>query len=61
MIGENPVFNSSKSDYQDFEIDQDESVNLIVEILKLTGLTIRETEVTQVASGLDQANTNKDS
>ena len=61
LIGENPVFNSSKSDYQDFEIDQDESVNLIVEILKLTGLTIRETEVTQVASGLDQANTNKDS
>lgn len=59
-IGENPVFNINASDYQDFELDQDESVNLIVEVLKLTGVTIREAEVTQAATAIDQVNTSKE-
>ena len=60
-IGENPVFNQSASDYQDFEIDGTETVPLVVEILKLAGVTIREGEVTQAAQNIDVTNTNKDS
>jgi hypothetical protein len=57
-VGENPIFNINAPDYQDFELD--ESVNLIVEILKLTGVTIRESEVTQAATTIDQVNTSKE-
>jgi hypothetical protein len=60
-VAENPIYNPTAADHQDFELSEDESVNLIVEILKLTGLTIREAEVTQAASGIDQQNTSKDS
>ena len=60
-IGENPVFNQSASDYQDFEIDGTETVPLVVEILKLAGVTIREGEVPQAAQNIDVTNTNKDS
>lgn len=60
-VGQNPVYNPTASDHQDFELSDDESVNLIVEILKLTGLTIREAEVTQAAAGIDQQNASKDS
>ena len=60
-VGENPVFNQSASDYQDFELDGTETVPLVIEILKLAGVTIREGEVTQVAQNIDVANTNKDS
>lgn len=59
-VGENPIFNINAPDYQDFELDEDESVNLIVEILKLTGVTIRESEVTQAATTIDQVNTSKE-
>ena len=59
-VGENPIFNINSPDYQDFELYEDESVNLIVEILKLTGVTLRESEVTQAATTIDQVNTSKE-
>ena len=61
VVGENPIYNPNASDFQDFELSPDETVPLVVEILKLTGLSIREAEVTQAATGIDQVNTNKDS
>lgn len=45
LSGGEPIFNASQSDYQDFEIPQDEEVNLIIKILSYAGLEIREAEV----------------
>ena len=49
LTGEDPLFNPSASDYQDFELGPEEQTNLIIEILKLAGVTIREPQITQVA------------
>jgi len=57
---EEPVFNGSALDYQDFELGPEDEPKLVVEILKLAGVTIRETEITQVAQGIDQQETQKE-
>lgn len=57
---EEPVFNGSALDYQDFELGPENEPKLVVEILKLAGVTIRETEITQVAQGIDQQETQKE-
>ena len=57
---EEPVFTSSALDYQDFELPVEAEAKLVVEILKLAGVTIRETEITQLAQGLDQQETQKE-
>lgn len=59
-IGENPVFNQSASDYQDFELFPDDESRLITEILKLTGVTIREPQITQAGAGLEQTEEQRD-
>ena len=59
-IGENPVYNPSASDHQDFELFADDESRLITEILKLTGLTIREPEIIQAGTGLEQAEEQRD-
>lgn len=59
-IGENPVFNVAASDYQDFEIFPDDESRLITEILKLTGVTLREPQITQVGTGLEQSEEQRD-
>ena len=59
-IGENPIYNPSASDHQDFELFADDESRLITEILKLTGLTIREPQITQASSGLEQAEEQRD-
>jgi len=40
-----PLFDISNSQYQDFEIPKDHQVDLVYEILKLAGVSIRESEV----------------
>lgn len=50
---EEPIFNPSQSDYQDFEIPIEDAPMLVVEILKLAGLSIRETDVVNAAGQLD--------
>ena len=57
---EQPVFNASALDYQDFELGTEDEPKLVVEILKLAGVTIRETEITQLAQGIDQQETQKE-
>jgi hypothetical protein len=50
VIDGSPIFNGSASDYQDFELPQEEMPNLITRILKMAGLEIREAEVVQFAN-----------
>ena len=60
MVADNPIFNPSAGDYKDFEIAPEDEPNLVLEILKLAGLTIREPEITQAAIGLDTAEFQKE-
>lgn len=60
LVGENPVFNPSAADYKDFELGADDETKLIIEILKLTGVTIREAEVAQAAAQIDAVETQKE-
>jgi hypothetical protein len=60
MVSDNPIFNPSAGDYQDFELPQEDEPNLVLEILKLAGLTIREPQITQAAVGLDAADIQKE-
>lgn len=57
---QNPLFNPDAEDYQDFELSSDYETSLVIEILKLAGVTIRENEVTQVASQIDAVETQKE-
>jgi hypothetical protein len=60
VIGENPVHNPSAADFQDFELSPDDQTSLVVEILKLSGVTIREAEVAQAAAQIDAVETQKE-
>jgi hypothetical protein len=51
---EEPVFNPSASlGFQDFELPAEDAPKLVLEILKLAGVTIRDAEAVQAANGLD--------
>jgi len=60
MVADNPIFNPSALDYQDFELGADTEIALVLEICKLAGLTIREADITQASIGLDTQNMQKD-
>jgi hypothetical protein len=60
VVGENPVYNPSASDHQDFELGADDQTSLVIEILKLAGVTIREAEVAQAAAQIDAVDTQKE-
>jgi hypothetical protein len=53
LVLDEPVFNPSASDYQDFELGMDDSVSLVIEICKLAGVTIREADVVTFANNAD--------
>jgi hypothetical protein len=60
-IPEEPIFNPSASlGYQDFELPAEDAPKLVLEILKLAGVTIRDAEVVQAATGLDTAQYQKE-
>lgn len=42
-----PVFDQSQSDYQDFELPPEDEYKLVTKILEYTGMSIRESELTQ--------------
>ena len=46
-----PVFDETSTDYQDFELPLDDEVSLVTKILQYAGLSIREVQVVQYASG----------
>ena len=60
MIGGEPIFNNSANDYMDFELGEEEEVALVIEICKLAGVSIRETDVTNAAMGLDTQGAQKE-
>ena len=60
VVGQNPVHNPSAPDFQDFELDVDDQTSLVIEILKLSGVTIREAEVAQAAAQIDAVDTQKE-
>jgi len=60
VVGEDPLYNPSAADHQDFELELDSETSLVIEILKLSGVTIREQEVTQVATQIDAVETQKE-
>jgi hypothetical protein len=51
-----PVFNQSQSDYQDFELPEEDTYRLVMKILQYCGISIRETEVAAFAIGQEQQN-----
>lgn len=53
-----PVFDQSQSDYQDFELPQEDEYKLVTRILQYCGVSIRETEVTQFALAKEQQEVN---
>lgn len=58
---EEPVFNPSASlGFQDFELPAEDAPILVLEILKLAGLTIRDGEAIQAAVGFESSNFQKE-
>ena len=51
LTGGEPVFNQSDAQYQDFEIPLDDENNLTMKILQYAGVSIREADIYQFASG----------
>lgn len=54
LSGGAPVFNQSQSDYQDFELPEDDVNNLVARILQYAGLSIREIATVQFGQALEQ-------
>lgn len=53
----NPVFDNTKTDYQDFEIHPSDEPKLVVKILSKSGLSIREAEVVEYIEREEQIDT----
>jgi hypothetical protein len=56
ITGGTPSFDQSQSDYQDFELGQDEEVPLIIKICQYCGIQIREQQVYEFAKREQQEN-----
>ena len=56
LSGGEPVFNQGANDYKDFELPQDDFVDLTIKILQYCGLSIREADVVNVANNEEQEN-----
>ena len=50
ITGGAPVFDSSSTSYQDFELSADYETDLVVKILQYAGVSIREAAVVQYAN-----------
>lgn len=55
-----PLFNPTANDFQDFELHESEFSNIVVMMLSELGLSIRESEVIQVAEALKNQQNIKD-
>ena len=49
-----PAFDEGAVDYQDFELPNDDEVNLIMKILQYAGMSIREIQAVQFAGAEEQ-------
>lgn len=57
LTGGQPLFDQSQADFQDFELPLSDETDLVVNILKYAGLSIRETEVVQAATAQENLET----
>lgn len=57
---EEPIFSPTNTDFQDFELPAEDAPKLVLEILKLAGITIRDAEAVQGATGLDNTQYQKE-
>lgn len=57
LIGGQPLFDQSQADFQDFELPLSDETDLVVNILKYAGLSIREAEVVQAATAQENLET----
>jgi hypothetical protein len=55
-----PSFDSSQSDYQDFEVPNDDEPSLIMKILQYAGMSIREVQAVQFGQAQDQEDTQEE-
>jgi hypothetical protein len=53
VVNNNPLFNPSAADYQDFEIHPSDEPKLIIKILSYMGVSIREQDIFTVAESMD--------
>lgn len=53
LTGGEPAFDSTASDYQDFELPLDDEPDLIMKILQYAGMSIREIAAVQFAQGAE--------
>jgi len=54
LAGGEPVFDQSQSDYQDFELPNEDGYKLVTKMLEYCGIIIREIEVSQFGSAQQQ-------
>ena len=59
-VGNNPLFNASATDYQDFELPEQFFSDLVIKILGYCGIEIRENDVVQIAQAMETASTNNE-
>ena len=50
VVNEKPLYNSSATDHQDFELHPSDQVELVIKILQLAGVTIKDYNLVQVAT-----------
>ena len=50
VVGEKALYNSSATDHQDFELHPSEQTDLVIKILQLSGVTIKDYNLVQVAA-----------
>ncbi len=55
LTGGEPVFDSTQSDFQDFELPPDDEYSLVSKILQYSGMSIREIQATQFGQAQEQA------
>lgn len=60
IVGGNPIFNPTSSDYQDIELHPSDETRLIIKVLGYLGVTIRDPEVVQSAMNREQLKDNKE-
>ena len=54
LVNGEPAFNEGAADYQDFELPNDDEVNLVMKILQYAGMSIREVQAVQFAATSEQ-------
>ena len=60
LTGGEPSFDQSASDYQDFELPNDDEVNLVNKILQYAGMSIREIAASQFGQAQEVMNNNEE-